>query len=398
MWIIILLFLLTVYLLLETIIPSLGTIGAYVVRPLLWLSLGITALLLARQQGRNVLSFTRIRHWYLGKTPTQAGFLLGGFHVSILIIVGIFTSFGNSPYSLTPTGILINSFYVGSMIIGLELARSYLVNGMGSRKQLTLIFLITTLIFMFIQISPDKFGLLTFSDPAASLKFLGNTLITSLAYNLLATYLAYLGGATASMAYTGVFLAFEWFSPILPTPHWTLNALVGTIAPAIGYIILQDSLLTPRERRKMRRKQRGQGSEHFDWTIVAIISLFVVFFSFGYLGATPTVIYSGSMTPTYHVGDIVLIDEDIDPETLEAGDIVQYVDFDNTSKIIHRIDSISVQNNKTYYLTKGDANDAPDFKPITKQRIVGKPIFSIPKLGWVQIIVKTTFRSIGLPI
>lgn len=392
MWVIILTLLLTLYLLFETVVPRFGSFGSYVIRPLLWISLAIITYIIAFKQERNILIFKRIRHWYLGKSPLHAGFLLGGFQVSILIIVGMFTTFGKSPYATDPSSLLINVFFIISMIFGIELSRSYLVNTLTTKKRFTSVFLLITLLYVFIQISPDKLSLFTFSQPEASLQFIGETFITAIAINLLATYLSYLGGATSAMAYTGLLLGFEWFSPILPTPHWTIIALIGTITPTIGFLILQDSLLTKKERRKIRKKQRYANTDHFDWTIVAITSLLIIFFSFGYLGVTPTVIYSGSMTPTYEVGDIVLIDK-VDPKTVQEGDVIQFLDYDNSSKIIHRIIKIEKIDDKTYYYTKGDANDAADFKPITRQRILGKPIGDIPKLGWLQILVKSSFKS-----
>jgi signal peptidase len=232
----------------------------------------------------------------------------------------------------------------------------------------------------------------------ASLEFYATKIIPILSMNLLACYLAYLGGATASMAYMGSLLFFEWFSPILPNPHWTLLALVGTIAPAIGFVVLQDSLITPQQRRKMKRIQRKKDIDNKGgWTIAAVACLFIVFFSFGLLGVEPTVIYSGSMQPQYEVGDIVIVDS-VQEQNLLVGDIIQYIDYDNTTRIIHRLVDIYEEEGTTYYVTKGDANDIPDFQPITKQRILGKAIFTIPKLGWVQILLKSLTHSIGLRI
>ncbi|MDG6229689.1 MAG: signal peptidase I [Candidatus Thermoplasmatota archaeon] len=397
MMILLLLHLILILILQRTLLPSLGMFGAYVVRPLLWISIAVTAFLLASRQGKNILQFKRVRRWYLGNSPVHAGLMLGIFQVSMLVIIGIFTKFGRSPYSFTPQGILINLVYVGSFLIGIELARSYVVNTMNlSKKHLTLIIILTTLLFMFIQLPFDNLSLLTFDRPVPALEFLGKTFITALTINLLATYLAYLGGATASMSYTGVLLCFEWFSPIIPDPHWTLLALVGTIAPAIGFIVLQGSLITPQEQRQMRRLRRKEKRSD-NWTFVAILVVIIVFFSFGFLGVTPTVIYSGSMAPEYQVGDIVLID-DVNTSTLQVGDIVQYLSFDNTSKIIHRIVEITEEDGRTYYLTKGDANPSDDFRPIPAQRILGRPMFTIPKLGWVQIVVKSTFNALGIPI
>ena len=392
MWYIILALLAIIYLLNNTIISLLGDIGSYLIRPMLWLCLFIVTLKIAQSEGLNILNFKRIRRWNLGKTPVHAGVLLGGFQVSVLILVGIFSGFGKSPYSFSPIAILINMFFVGSFLLGTELSRSYIINkgAKTSRNKLTYFIMFATLLYMLISISADQFNVLNFQEPVRALEFIGKVLITALSMNILASYLSYLGGATASMGYVGILLAFEWFSPILPNPHWTIIALVGTVIPSIGFTILQQSIESPEERKKRHRRKK---SDHASWTAVAIFGLIVVFFSFGYLGVKPTVVYSGSMSPTLQVGDIVIIDK-VEPEEIKEGDIIQYLSYDNVTIIVHRVVEIQ-QGEKTFYITKGDANDKPDSDLIAENRILGKSIFTIPKIGLIQIFIRNIFSNIG---
>jgi len=98
------------------------------------------------------------------------------------------------------------------------------------------------------------------------------------------------------------------------------------------------------------------------------------------------------------VGDIVLIDDEFNESTLKIGDAIQYVGFDNHTLIIHRIINSTTEEDQTAYITKGDANDDPDLKPIPIGRVQGKAIFTIPKLGWIQIAIKSLFRTLSVPI
>ena len=102
------------------------------------------------------------------------------------------------------------------------------------------------------------------------------------------------------------------------------------------------------------------------------------------------------MSPAFEVGDIVLVDE-IEIEDIQEGDIIQYVGFDN-STVLHRVVDIYEENGETLFSTKGDANPSPDFNPITSNRILGKVVFTIPKLGWIQIYFKSLLQQIGIPI
>lgn len=393
MWYIILGFLLLVYLLLNMVIPSQGTIGTYFIGPGLWVLLAISTILIARNHDLSILRFKRVRRWYLGNSPAQAGLLIGGFQVALLIIIGLFAGFGKSPYSFTPISILLNIFFVGSLLVGTEVSRAYLIKrGVQSRRYTTLVLGLTTLLFVVIQLTPNQLLTLPTSGTASILEFIGKTLITSIAINLLASYLSYMGGATASMAYIGTLLVFEWFSPILPKPHWTILALIGTIAPAIGFTLLQSSIREPGQKKK--RQHKTKGSEQ-GWTAVAIFSVIMVFFSFGYLGVKPTVIYSGSMNPSIEVGDIVLLTK-VNATSIHTGDIIQF--YRDNVTIIHRVVNISDSNGQKQFITKGDANEDPDIQPVPANYILGKSVFTIPKLGWIQIFVNNIVRKIGIPV
>lgn len=395
MWYIILGLLALVYITINYILS--GTyIEVYLIRPLLWISLALTTFFIAKNQGVNFLKFKKIRRWNLGKNPIQSGLLLGAFQVALLIIIGIFFSFGSSPYARTPLPMLQNAFYIGALLVGTEFSRAYILKKAvkNPRKYQTLAIILTTLLYVVILTSPSKFANFSLNDPVKTLEFLGGTIIVALAINLLATYLAYLGGATASLSYMGTLLAFEWFSPVLPNPHWIVLALAGTLAPAIGFIILQDSVLITNK--KTSRKSSKRYKTDHGWTSIAIFSIIIIFFSYGYLGIQPTVIYSGSMQPTYNVGDIVFV-SNVEISQIHIGDPIQYVAEDNIL-IIHRvIERYQDENNQLFFITQGDANDNPDPHPVLHQNVQGKVTFKIPLLGWVQIYTKSFFQGITAP-
>lgn len=398
MWYIILAIITGIYLLFNILMPTGDMFQAYILRPIIWISLAITTFLISRNEGVNILKFKKVRKWNLGKTPLQAGLMLGGFHVSLLIIIGILFGFGKSPYSFTPTAIATNLFYVASILFGIELSRAYLVKKGTSktRKYTTLILVLITLLFMFIRITPNELSVLNFSQPELALEFIGATMITMLGISLLATYLSYLGGASASLGYMGVLLCFEWFSPILPNPHWTMLAFVGTIAPAIGYALLQDSIQPFVKNRKNQHNRKRKSSNGQGWTIVAVFTLIIVFFSYGYLGVEPTVIYSGSMQPNYQVGDIALINE-VEIDEIQVGDVIQFY-RDNTTYMHRVVEIYENENGEKMFIVQGDANDDPDSEHVNVNYVIGKSVFNIPKIGWVQIYANQLLRKVPRPV
>jgi signal peptidase I len=100
---------------------------------------------------------------------------------------------------------------------------------------------------------------------------------------------------------------------------------------------------------------------------------------FGYQIKT---VLSGSMAPTFETGSLIIVKEVKDPSTLNIGDVITYKANDNTL-VTHRIKDIQQINDSTYYHTKGDNNENPDFEPITGENIVGKYTgISIPLVGY----------------
>lgn len=94
-------------------------------------------------------------------------------------------------------------------------------------------------------------------------------------------------------------------------------------------------------------------------------------------------VVTGSMEPTIHVGDIIIINK---KETnYRESDIVTFYDVDG-SFVTHRIVSI----NETEMITKGDNNNTED-EPVKMDKIVGKYLFKITGAGKLLASFKSPF-------
>ncbi len=107
-------------------------------------------------------------------------------------------------------------------------------------------------------------------------------------------------------------------------------------------------------------------------------------------GASPYTVLSGSMEPTYHVGSIIYV-VDVDAKDLKVGDPITYV-IGGGTVVTHRIIDI-VENesdpNDIRFTTKGDNNNVEDGTPVRSENIIGKPIFTIPLLGYIAHYIQT---------
>lgn len=400
MWYFILGLLIAIYISINLVLPGTvdGVLEAYLIRPLLWTTLAIVAFLIAKREGLNIWNFQKIRRWQIGNSPLHAALLIGGFQISLLVIAGLFVGFGKSPNLITIETFFIFLFYIASALFGIELTRAYFIKkGTQGRRNITLAIALIAIVYMFIQIRLIDFATLNLAEPVALIKFVGETIIPLLAMSLFASYLAYYGGAIPAIAYMGMLQAFEMYSPILPDLDWIIKALIGVIAPTIGFLLIQQSIQETRGHFKPKRLLKKRDPT-LTWVGVALISLFLVFFSFGYFGVEPTVISSGSMRPALDTGDIVVLTE-VPLEDIEEGDVIQYT-MNNFSTIhrVHKVHALAEGAYPIMFTTKGDANDEPDFDSVMPEQVTGKAVFTIPKLGWIPIIIKSLVSKIGLTI
>jgi signal peptidase len=347
-----------------------------------------------------ICGFQNLRQWFAGKLVVTA-ITIAIFQIVLLIFSAFFTSFGKSPYALTPIGIAINIAYFSSPLIAIELSRAYLIKSCPKRKIFTGITL-TALFYTFISFPLTR--LLTLSASAETAKFLGSDFLPAFAQSLFATYLALLGGPAPSIAYLGTLEAFEWLSPILPNPPWALKALITTLIPAVGFLSVNETVspfklmqLGIISRAEVKSRIPGtKKSSSLSWITIAIFGVILVWSSTGLLGFQPSIIASGSMKPTLDVGDVAVTVQ-TSPENIKVGDIIQFWRQGESAPIIHRVIQIGRAEGITYIVTKGDANDAPD-DPITVTQTVGKVVLVIPKIGWVSIALKTAISTAALYI
>lgn len=120
---------------------------------------------------------------------------------------------------------------------------------------------------------------------------------------------------------------------------------------------------------------------------IVLIALLLIFSVFPIPGNFKVfVVQSGSMAPAIKMGSIVIVKP---AQDYKIGDIITFGPYSKTRPpTTHRIYEIKVEGGNPIYITKGDANNSPDSREITKRDIVGKVIFSIPYLGYFLAFAK----------
>ena len=127
-------------------------------------------------------------------------------------------------------------------------------------------------------------------------------------------------------------------------------------------------------------------------TTVMILVLVFAFLLVGVrlFGVAPYTVLSGSMEPEYHVGSLIYVKK-ASVKELTVGVPITYM-MENGVVVTHRIiEVLPDEDNPTVvrYRTKGDANDDPDGTLVHIENVIGRPVFTIPLLGYVAYFVQT---------
>lgn len=118
--------------------------------------------------------------------------------------------------------------------------------------------------------------------------------------------------------------------------------------------------------------------------VAAAVILAILMVGARLVGLQVFTVLSGSMEPTYHVGSLIYV-KDVNPFELEAGDVITFM-LDEDNVATHRIVEVvpdEEDSSVIRFRTKGDANDAVDGSLVHYKNVLGSPIFTIPKLGYV---------------
>jgi len=119
--------------------------------------------------------------------------------------------------------------------------------------------------------------------------------------------------------------------------------------------------------------------------VAAAVLLAVLLVGVRVVGLQPFVVLSGSMEPVYHVGSLIYV-KDVDYKELQVGDPITFMISEKTV-VTHRITEVLVDEedpDTLRFFTKGDANELPDGSSVHYKNVIGKPVFSIPYLGYVS--------------
>ena len=303
---------------------------------------------------------------------------IGLTQVGLTVLAGLVFGFGRSPYAHGPLALLANSWYFGTLLVGREVARWFIVRALRERGEPTAV-AVTWAILWLTSLAPGGFGQL--GAPATAFPYLGHAVLPGAAENLLATYLALLGGPIVALAYLAPRVVFEWFATILPDLPWAVATLIGVVVPLVGLMIAYPSDEATGAEAAEASEERGDFGIKIGWIATVGAIVLVLWFNSGLLGVRPSLISGISMEPTMHTGDIA-ITRAVAPDALRVGDVVRF--RQEGREVLHRIVGIQGAGGALTFTTLGDNNAMVD-PTVRADQIEGRLALHIPKVGWPAV-------------
>ena len=323
-----------------------------------------------------------IRNYH--KEFSQTVFIISIIYFIIYYILGLIIGYSYNVYSTSFIGILRNIIVIVVPLLFREEVRSRFL--FLNKKKFGIFFI--TLLFIVLELFSSTF--FTYSNNEELFINFFSIFLPIVLENILLTYLAYIGIRSTVYAYFIPMLISRYFIPITLDVDWFFVLLFQLILVVVIFYVSFNEYLW-KEKRIYSYKTNKTNSVVYLFGVVLIVSfgLFVA----GVFKYRPVAILTYSMEPIFTRGDAVIVEklDDEEKNKLKKGDIIQY-QVDKTV-VVHRIIKVKKEDNKKVYILKGDNNNAKDPKPVYMEQIMGKVLFSIPKVGYPSVWLSEFLHS-----
>lgn len=111
-------------------------------------------------------------------------------------------------------------------------------------------------------------------------------------------------------------------------------------------------------------------------------------------GSIPLTVLSGSMSPTYDPGSVVIV-RPVDVDDLQIGDVITFQEQSGDPTVVtHRIVGVGFAGDGSRtFTTQGDANGAADPEPVTAPQVRGEVWYSVPFVGYAVNAIDADMRT-----
>ncbi len=302
-------------------------------------------------------------------------------YVIMRLCTGLFEGFGRNALDTSILGILRNVFVYVMPFICREIVRAALLKDCRAGKKYTKVLgSVSCVVLAFAEVNVVQM-MRSLHPPFGLFEQLGGILMPAIVVSAMLTFTALYGGFLPGVIYRAATQTIFFVLPIIPDNSWLTTSLLGSLIPFVIIIILDYSIGMSNHTMTRRDVNNEKPSEWI--SLFAVLTVFVLFIT-GVLPIYPVAVATGSMEPNIMVGDMVIVNKTEKARArLSEGDIIQFSHDGYT--VIHRIIEVGDDHGDTYYITKGDNNNAPDKDRVAPETVIGRVSFRVPYAGWLTL-------------
>jgi signal peptidase I len=381
-----------------------------------WVPLGLFAYTVRKwDPGRwRTFGFGLSRYLVRFVAPLSAGLAL--LYVALTLEPGFALRF---QFEGRPSVTLFAAFFLTTpiLVLGSEAVfRGYFIAKLSERISLRSSLFLSALLFTGFAFNPLPLAGLTLPT-AGGIVFTSG--VTSLLLGLSCGILFYKSGFSLIGPWifrTGV----TWATLLLPisvlNAGWPtlfvfdLLAIAGVIT--VTYLLVREPSYrgrrylgdpkTPRRRTLLARARARRESIRTGVAVIAVVAVIALAVPPLTRASSAPVrflaIASGSMVPTFHVGDLVVVEHVDSAYDIQVGDIVAYNApyLSPEGPVVHRVIRITYNGLGAVYTIKGDHNPSPDPKPAVFSQIYGKVVADLPGIGYFVLSPELTLAVVAV--
>lgn len=298
-------------------------------------------------------------------------------------ILGIFIGFVRPENYLTFNGFknLILPYIM--MIILKEYLRYQMAIKSEKSKWLTIA---VCVLFIMLDVANGT-RIMSISGKYSTFLYFALTFLPIITNNIACMYIVKKVGYTPNMFWLFVANMYYIFLPIVPNSGLYIESLIRFLFPMVLMYNVYSFFI---KREKNIPISYEKKSIYIDIPILAVLVFVLAYFISGYFRYYAIAVATGSMTPKIKVGDVVIVDQETQYQTLKEGEVIVYK-YDNII-VVHRLVEIVKVGEDYYFYTKGDANNAKDNYIIYPNMIVGRAKFRIPYIGLPTVWINDLFN------